>query len=100
MSKVLVILLNLCPLLFYIIICRNKANLEKKEVKEKIGSLYLGLDGTKSKISSYASVFLLRRSIFVIFTFALFQFPELQALLMLCMSLMYIAYISHMYFYD
>ena len=96
----LIIILNLCPIFFYIIIWRNKAYLEKKEVKEKIGSLYLGLNGTKSGVSTYSTVFLVRRSIFVTITFALFHLPELQVLLMLCMTLIYIAYIGHMYFYD
>ena len=69
-------------------------------MKDKIGSLYLGLDGKKKRIASYSTVFLLRRSIFVAITFALFKYPEFQSLLMLCMSLLYISYIAHMYFYD
>ena len=96
----LIIILNLCPIFFFLVLWRNKVNLEKKEVKEKIGSLYLGLNGNKSRVSSYSTVFLLRRSIFVSITFALFQFPEVQVLLMLCMTLLYIMYIAHMYFYD
>ena len=86
--------------MFYFIIWRNKAYLEKKEVKEKIGSLYLGLNGSKSRVGTYSTVFLVRRSIFVTITFALFHLPELQVLLMLLMTLLYIAYIAHMYFYD
>ena len=33
-------------------------------------------------------------------TFALFQFPEIQVLSMLCFTLLYISYIANMYFYD
>ena len=94
------IILNLCPILFYIIIWRNKYYLNKKDVKEKIGSLYAGLNGDKSRVGTYSTVFLLRRSIFVAMTFALFQFPEIQVLSMLCFTLLYISYIANMYFYD
>ena len=69
-------------------------------MKEKIGSLYPGLNGAKSGVGTYSTVFLLRRSIFVVITFALFQFPEIQVLSMLCLTLLYISYIANMHFFD
>ena len=92
--------LNFCPFLFLLILCVNKKNLDKKEVIDKIGTLYNGLRATTTSVTTYSFVFLLRRSVFVTITFYLFLHPNLQLHGMILMTLMYITYLGYANFFQ
>ena len=93
-SACIVAILNLCPFFFLSVLVRNHENLGKDEIKEKIGTLYNGLKPIKS-VAGHPFVFLLRRSIFVAITFLLFQDPNMQVLLFIWLTLLYITYVNY-----
>ena len=67
-------------------------------IEQKIGTLYDGLRPVPNvKINSL--VFLMRRSMFVILTFYLFERPNLQVLSMMLMTLIYITIVSWANYY-
>ena len=98
--SVLFLFLILCPLLFLYVMIKNRNDLGKPSVKARIGTLYLGLRPERDHVPSYSMVFILRRLIFVAITFALFNFPGIQIQVFTYVSILYIIYISHMYFHD
>ena len=91
--------LNIAPFIFLFIMIANRDNLEKIEVKDKIGTLYNGLKEKHPKVMIYSFVFLLRRSIFIAITFVLFETPGLQLLLMLKLTLVYLIYLGYASFF-
>jgi len=66
------------PFIFFFILLRNQKNLDKPEVKDKIGTLYQGLKEKHPRVMLYSFIFLLRRSAFIAITFTLFEYPGLQ----------------------
>lgn len=50
-------------------------------------------------MAGYSIVFLLRRSLFVAITFALFDQPGIQIQLMTFMTVLYVIYLGYQYFY-
>lgn len=68
---------TLCPILFWVILARNRKNLDLAPVKTKIGALYFGLDAKKPKVVSYSPVFMHRRTLFIAITFGLYGYPGL-----------------------
>ena len=80
----------------------NRHNLNTEVIQNKIGSMYLGvwLEG-KSKFGlSLSVVFLIRRSIFVVLTFALFDHPGIQIQLFIASSILYIVYLNSFRIYQ
>ena len=98
-SVCIVIVFNICPFFFLSMLVRNQENLGKDEIKEKIGTLYNGLKPIKS-VAGQSFVFLLRRSIFVAITFLLFEDPNMQVLLFIWLTLLYITYVNHSQIYE
>ena len=74
-SLIILAFFNLMPIVF-ICVLRNKnlrEKLEDEKVKGKIGTLYATLDPKEDGSLWYQPVFLLRRSFYVLLTFALFN---------------------------
>jgi len=94
-SYVIVIVLSATPLIAFGILNKNYKSLHLPSMNQKIGSFYLGLK-TKSKWAAvaYSPIFLGRRLVFVIFTFALTSHPYLQVHLFIYMLLWYVIYIE------
>ena len=61
------------PVLFTITLWKNRKVLSKEPVMKKIGALYENFNAEKNKVGTYSIVFLVRRSLFVALTFALFN---------------------------
>ena len=99
-SWALLIILNLCPILFYSIVARNTGNLHKDEIQSKIGTLYSGLKAKHPSVKFQSLAFLVRRSLFVAITFLLFKYPGIQVQLMIYMTMLQIIYIGHQDFYE
>ena len=98
---VMLVILNIvAPVLFAIALWRNRANLNKVQVKTKIGSLYELHDAAKKYVGTYSLVFLMRRSFFVFVTFAMYRHPGLQIEMMLLSTVGYLCYITQMPFYQ
>ena len=96
----LVIALWLFPALFSLILYRNRANLDHRAVKEKIGALYENFRSDRPQVATYPIVYLFRRCIFVLVTYLLRPHPALQIHFMLLMTLVHLCYINCMPFYD
>ena len=92
--------MTLMPTLFAWVLYANKGNLGNEEIKNKIGALYFSFLPDKPNMGSYSVVFLLRRSFFVLVTFALYNFPSMQVECMLYSTMLYVCYISNMNFYE
>lgn len=65
-------LLQISALFFAIVLWRNKDRLSAPPVKQKIGTLYFGLDAKKPRVGTYSVIYLCRRSLFIYMTFCLF----------------------------
>ena len=70
--------LLMCPLLFLHIMLKYRQELGKPSVKDRIGTLYLGLRTDRDYVVSYSMVFILRRVVFMVITFTLFNYPGIQ----------------------
>lgn len=77
----------------------NRKNLANPEIKHKIGTLYSGLKAKDPKVMMHSFVFLLRRSVFIVITFLLFNDPGVQLLLMLKMTILYLIYLGYVGFF-
>ena len=86
-----------CPIFFALVLWANFENLDKELIQNKIGSMYTHVDLEDRQTYGLALniVFLIRRTIFVVITFALYDHPSLQILLFIWTSVLYIAYLGH-----
>ena len=99
-SMFMIVLLQFMPILFAVVLWRNRDKLSATPIKEKIGTMYYGLDAKKTRVGTYSVVYLFRRSIFIWLTFLLFYESVFQVQLMMLMSMAYICYISQMSFFE
>ena len=72
---ILTILTLVIPVLFSVTLLRNRKDLAKEPVRKKIGALYEHHNPEQAFVGTYPIVFLVRRSLFVGLTFALYNFP-------------------------
>ena len=79
---------------------KKRSTLADEEVKSRIGELYLGLKPIKPGIVNHASIFMLRRSLFIAITFALFFYPGIQIQVMIYMTLIQIIYLGYAGVYE
>ena len=98
--SIMLLALLSCPFIFYRAMMKNRDNLDVPSVKARIGTLYLGLRADREYVISYSLVFILRRVVFVLITFALFDYPGIQVQALIYSSLLYIIYIGHTSFHD
>ena len=80
-------------MVFYCVIKVNKKHLEHPLVKNKVGSMYLGLDAKNHYVDTYAPIFLLRRSVFILICFLLSFIANLQIQFTIQLTLLYLAYL-------
>ena len=73
-------MLTALPFIFGGVLWKNYENLNVLSVKQRIGSMYLGIRVVKLSIYAlaYSLMFLIRRSFFVALTFGLKRFPGIQ----------------------
>ena len=76
-ASIVVGILSLVPALFGLTLYRNRKNLTHPEVKSKIGAMYELHDASRDYVGTYSVVFLFRRSLFVMTTFAFLHYPGL-----------------------
>jgi len=82
------------PVVFVCILWRNYEHLNTLSMRKKIGTLYPGIN-TESKVALlYTIVFLLRRSLFCFFTFAMISIPGIQVQTFIFSSLLYVIYLN------
>ena len=92
----MVIFLSLAPFGFLSLLLVKFKTLWRPSSRASIGSLYLGIkDNSKSAAATYTPLFLLRRSFFVILTFASAHQPNLQVHFFIYSSLWYVIYLGH-----
>ena len=90
----------MAPILFGVTLWRNRKNLTHIEVKQKIGAMYELHDATRDYVGTYSVVFLIRRSIFVMITYALHYYPGLQVQALIFTTLLFICYIANVRFHE
>ena len=80
LAYLLLILMQACPFVFAAILYTQFKNLNRYKCQKKIGSMYTGtyLDGKEYYPVSYSVTFLIRRSVFIIITFKLIDYPAVQ----------------------
>ena len=78
-ASIFLAVLSLAPLILGIVLYRKRHQLNEPETKSSIGALYEHYNPLKPYVASYPIVFLLRRGVFVLITFALYKLPFLQA---------------------
>ena len=99
-SATILCILNACPVIFFLAVYRNRDNLNKQVIKDKIGTLYVGLNPLKPLVWSSCLLFLLRRTFFVFLTFYLFSQPGIQVQLMIFSTVTYVIYLGHVEYYE
>lgn len=99
-ASVILAILNTSPFLFECILRKNRAKLGTPEVRSKYGELYLGLKPDKPGVVNHSFVFMVRRSLFIALTFALFDQPSLQVHLMIYMTVFYVMYLGYADFFE
>ena len=78
MSSCILAILNLSPFVFLRIMYKYRGRLCELEIRQKIGTLYVGLNPKKPNVMTYSLIFLIRRSVFVAITFLLANEPGIQ----------------------
>ena len=99
-SWTILAIFNICPLVFFRIMHKYKGRLGEPEVRQKFGTLYLGLNPKKPNVGTYPLTFLIRRSVFVAITFALATEPGIQIQLTTYLTLWYIIYVGYAEFFE
>ena len=97
---IMLVTMNLIPILFMYAIYKHRLSLESEATRMTIGSLYQTVQPTSIYSLSYSTVFLMRRSFFVLITFALFAYPALQTQIQLLTIPLYITYTQFALVYE
>ena len=84
---------------FFFLVEREEEDLDDKNIKLRIGSLYQSLNAEDKNIKYYCFAFFLRRILFVALTFALFDFPGIQVLTFIYISVFNVGFLLHFDFY-
>lgn len=82
------------PILFIYTMWKHRENLNTLSTRNSIGTLYHGIDTESNFALSYTIVFLARRSLFCIFTFAMFEIPGIQVQFFIFSSVIYMIYLN------
>ena len=99
-ASIILLILNGSPFFFEYILRKNRSKLDEAAIKEKYGELYLGLKPKKEGVVHYSFVFMIRRSLFIAITFALFDQPGIQIQVMIYMTIWYIIYLGYADFFE
>ena len=96
----MLVVMNLMPMVFAVTLFRHRASLGLESTKQKIGSMYQTVQPKDAATLCYPPIFLLRRSLFVALSFALFNYPSIQTQLQLFTIVLYLTYVSFGVIYD
>ena len=95
MSIAMLIALVGFPFLFAVILHKNRGTLNSQEMKDKIGSLYLGMRTNTWIQRLYSSVFLFRRLMYCILTIVCIQQPNILIHVFLLTNIIYVTYLGY-----
>ena len=90
---ILLILLGM-PILFAVVLHKNRNMLSTEELKAKIGSIYLGIRVNNVSHRFYSSVFLIRRMTYAILTIACIYNPNILIHVFLLTNIFYVVYLG------
>lgn len=88
------------PCLFSFVLWKNRENLNTLSMRNKIGTIYPGIVTDNDFALSYSIVYLVRRSLFCMFTFAMYEVPGLQVQLFSASSVAYMIYLNSTQFFE
>lgn len=86
---------NLMPIVFIVVLRRLRPRLHEEGVKKKIGNMYSTVDPKYTGSLYYNVVFLTRRSLYVLITYSLFNYPGIQIQSFIYVTLLYLIYLHH-----
>ena len=94
-SIAILAVLSLTPVFSAVLLCKNKKDLHKPSMNNKIGSLYAGCKHGETDTWQLAlsSIFLSRRIFFVALTFCIPEQPSLQVFIFLQTIILYEIYL-------
>ena len=90
----MILILIQFPFFFACVMQRNKDNLHKEEMKEKIGTMYLGIETDTFLQRSYCSVFLSRRFTYAFLTVICRNNPNILIHMFLMTNLIYVVFLG------
>ena len=95
--------INCLPIFYGVLLYKKAEELKEEKTVKTIGTLYDGLridalpvpdrESDFNKVWNYPAVFMYRRSLFIIITVALFDYPQLQMPAHQALSIVYIGYL-------
>jgi len=88
------IILVVLPVLYLLVLRRNREQLFMPSVSSRIGALYLGLREKQTSAQAFAIVYLIRRIFFVFLTFTLASTPHLTVQFFMYSILFYMIYLG------
>ena len=74
---------------------KNFEKLQYTSCKERIGTLYMGMNAKRTTALAYSIIFLIRRFIFALLTFTMTSLPHMQIQAFCVISVLYLCYLSH-----
>ena len=97
------IAVNVAPVICCIVLWRNKEKLEEEENRKSFGSLFTGrnIKQADHRIMLYPLAFFYRRTVFIVITVFMFDYPALQMIvnqLLTLFMIVYLIYESHSLF--
>ena len=81
------------PVVYTFILYRNKDVLDNEAIKNKIGSLYVGIHTKNFVHYMYTTIFLLRRLVYVLLLVSLQEAPVLFSQGLIVLNMMYLYYL-------
>ena len=103
LASVIMVLLTVVPIFFFRLLRKNRKSLTDEKLSKVFGALYQGKNITQDAQHefTYPLIFFYRRTIFIIATIFLFDFPTLQTVINTVLSFASLVYlISDRHHYD
>ena len=93
-SIVVIVAFALLPIIYVYMMYRKFDDLWMPSVKDRIGTIYSNMNTEKVWALAYTVVFLARRSLFVLLTFTLALYPNLQIQIFTYSTMLFMCYVN------
>ena len=93
-SIFLIVTLGLLPFIYVYVMYRKFDDLRMPSVRDRFGTIYNNMNPKKVSALAYVTVFIARRSLFVLLTFTLAMYPNLQIQIFTYSTLLFMCYFN------
>ena len=90
----MIVALGLLPFIYVYVMYRKFGHLRIPSVRDKFGTIYNNMNPDKVAALAYVMVFIARRSLFVLLTFTLAMYPNLQIQIFTYSTLLFMCYFN------